>query len=282
MIYIELMGGLGNQLFQIFCGISYSLDNKIPFKIIKNKNDKVSPLDNISLRPTYFDNLLINLDKFTFKENINLPLLREPGHFIYKKLPLIQQDFKLHGYFQNIDYFNNNYNDINKLININGFKNNIKLKNNIYFQNKYPISLHFRIGDYVKNTSLHPILSIDYYINSLKFLNLKLDSFNEKYYLLVFGEQTNDKEIKGNIEKIKLEFPNLEIVICEYNIPDWEQMIMISLCRHNIIANSSFSWWGAYFNVGLDKIVCYPSIWIGDKNNIDGLFPENWNKVNII
>lgn len=44
MIYIELMGGLGNQLFQIFCGISYSLDNKIPFKIIKNKNDKVSHL----------------------------------------------------------------------------------------------------------------------------------------------------------------------------------------------------------------------------------------------
>lgn len=58
-------------------------------------------------------------------------------------------------------------------------------------------------------------------------------------------------------------------------------MILMSICCHNIIANSSFSWWGAYFNVKLDKIVCYPSLWNGDKSNIDGLFPENWNEINI-
>ena len=280
MIYIELMGGLGNQLFQIFCGISYSLDNKIPFKILKNKNDKVSPLDNISLRPTYFDNFLINISKFTC-DNVNLPLLKEPGHFIYKKIPLIEKDFKLHGYFQNISYFNNNYDNICKFINIDYFKNNIKLKYNNYFQNKLPISLHFRIGDYIKNTSFHPILNINYYIESVKYLNSKLNNINENYYLLIFGEEINNKEINENIEKIKLEFPNLEIVICEYNIEDWEQMILMSLCCHNIIANSSFSWWGAYFNNNSEKIVCYPSIWNGSVNNIDGLFPNYWNKINI-
>ena len=56
MIYIELMGGLGNQLFKIFCGISYSLEHKISFKINSEKPDKVSPLDYVSRRPTYFDN----------------------------------------------------------------------------------------------------------------------------------------------------------------------------------------------------------------------------------
>ena len=52
MIYIEIMGGLGNQLFQIFCGIAYSLENRVPFKINISKFDLVSPLDNISKRPT--------------------------------------------------------------------------------------------------------------------------------------------------------------------------------------------------------------------------------------
>jgi hypothetical protein len=277
MIYIELMGGLGNQLFQIFCGISYSLDNKIPFKILKNKNDKVSPLDNISLRPTYFDNFLSNISKFTC-DNVNLPLLKESGLFVYKKIPLIEKDFKLHGYFQNINYFNNNYDNICKFINIDYFKNNIKLKYNNYFQNKLPISLHFRIGDYVKNTSFHPILNINYYIESIKYLYSNLNNIDENYYLLIFGEEINNKEINENIEKLKLEFPNLEIVICEYNIEDWKQMILMSLCSHNIIANSSFSWWSAYFNNNSEKFVCYPSIWNGSVNNINGLFPEKWNK----
>ena len=73
-------------------------------------------------------------------------------------------------------------------------------------------------------------------------------------------------------------FPNLEILICDYNIEDWEQMLLMSLCQHNIIANSSFSWWGAYFNNN-EKIVCYPSIWNGSTNEIDDLFPKNWNKI---
>ena len=85
MIYVELMGGLGNQLFQIFCGISYSLENNIEFKIIKTKFDKVSPLDNKSLRPTYFDNFLLNLNKFTC-DNINLIKYNEPT-FTYNKIP---------------------------------------------------------------------------------------------------------------------------------------------------------------------------------------------------
>ena len=85
MIYIELMGGLGNQLFQIFCGIAYSFENKISFKINNNKPDKVSPLDNISLRPTYWENFLINLSKFTYKSQINLPVYRECVFFKYAK-----------------------------------------------------------------------------------------------------------------------------------------------------------------------------------------------------
>ena len=71
----------------------------------------------------------------------------------------------------------------------------------------------------------------------------------------------------------------MEILICDYNIEDYEQMLLMSLCQHNIIANSSFSWWGGYFNNNLEKNVCYPSVWNGSTNETQDLFPENWNKI---
>ena len=112
MIYIELMGGLGNQLFQIFCGIAYSLENKVAFRIIKTKWDKVSPIDNTSLRPTYFHNFLCNLSKFTC-DNINVIRYNEP-EFTYNKIPKINKDFKIYGYFQSPKYFENYYKSIIK------------------------------------------------------------------------------------------------------------------------------------------------------------------------
>jgi hypothetical protein len=58
-------------------------------------------------------------------------------------------------------------------------------------------------------------------------------------------------------------------------------MIIMSNCHSNIIANSSFSWWGAYFNNNENKIVCYPSLWFGEflKNNMDSMFPEKWVQI---
>jgi hypothetical protein len=90
MIYIEIMGGLGNQLFQIFCGIAYSLEHKIPFKINANKFDLVSPLDNISKRPTYWSNLLNNLSLFTYQSQLEIPSYIEKTHFKFTKIPLIK------------------------------------------------------------------------------------------------------------------------------------------------------------------------------------------------
>ena len=58
-------------------------------------------------------------------------------------------------------------------------------------------------------------------------------------------------------------------------------MLLMSCCHHNIIANSSFSWWAAYLNNWTDKIICYPSIWFGPSapNNTKDLCPKEWNKI---
>jgi len=165
MIYIEIMGGLGNQLFQIFCGIAYSLENKIPFKINANKFDLVSPLDNISKRPTYWSNILKNLSPFTYQEQLAIPTYIERTHFRFKKIPLITQDFKLHGYYQSYKYFDEQYANICKMINLDNQKAEIFEKHkDLLNRAKKPISIHFRIGDYVKNQAMHPILSTSYYM----------------------------------------------------------------------------------------------------------------------
>jgi hypothetical protein len=143
---------------------------------------------------------------------------------------------------------------------------------------KKPISIHFRIGDYVKNQAMHPILSTSYYINCIKYLKSLVPDLEEDFFLLVFGEICDNEKIVNAIESIKKNFA-IEIIICDYAIPDYEQLLLMSLCYHNIIANSTFSWWGAYFNSNANKIVCYPSIWNRSANNVKDLFPESWIKM---
>ena len=125
---------------------------------------------------------------------------------------------------------------------------------------------------------MHPVLPIEYYIKSIEFLKDKITELERNNYILIFGELKDKEKIEQHIQRINVEFPNLEILICDYNIEDYEQMLLMSLCEHNIIANSSFSWWGAYFNNN-EIIVCYPSVWNGSTNETQDLFPINWNKI---
>lgn len=275
MIYLELMGGLGNQLFQIFCGIAYSFENNIEFKIIRNKFDKVSPLDNISKRPTYWDNFLINLSKMTC-DNINILTYNEPS-YIYNKIPIINKNFKINGYFQSPKYFENYYKSIIEIIQLDKQKTETKEKYKEYFNNKI-ISLHFRIGDYTKKPNIHPILDLNYYINAIKFILEKDDTCDT---ILYFNEEQDNNTVENMIKDIKKSYPQLNFIQCSNNIQDWEQLLLMSCCQHNIIANSSFSWWGAYFNLNPEKIVCYPNVWFGPKcnNSTKDLFLENWVKV---
>jgi len=276
MIYIELMGGLGNQLFQIFCGISYALENNFSLKIIKTKWDKVSPLDNKSLRPTYWENFLCNLSKFTC-DNLHILTYNEPS-FPYNKIPNINKDFKIKGYFQSPKYFENYYNSIIKIIELDKHKAEIKEKYKEYFNNNKIISLHFRIGDYIKKPDYHVILNSEYYIRAL---NDILQKDNTCDTILYFNEEQDNNTVKNIIKDIKKSYSQLNFIQCSYEIKDWEQLLLMSLCNHNIIANSTFSWWGAYFNLNPEKIVCYPSVWYAPKcnNSTRDLFPRDWFKI---
>lgn len=281
MITINLMGGLGNQLFQIFALISLCLSKKISFKLPINKRDIVSPHNNNCLRPTYWDSIFKYIKMFTIQFENTTIQLKEPS-FNYNSFDNLQlnnnNNYKLLGYFQSYKYFENNYNNINKLLRLDQQINNIKNENIQYFKQDIT-SLHFRIGDYKNIQSYHPILDIKYYIKAIEYIQNK-KKINKVLY---FSEIQDKIEIEAKISYLKILFPSIEFIECNNNLHDWEQLLLMSCCQHNIIANSSFSWWGAYLNNNPNKIVCYPSIWFGPSINNDtsDLFPNNWNKIDL-
>ena len=279
MIYGNIAGGLGNQLFQIFAIISYSIKNKYRF---------VFPEDivyGITKRYPYWDSFLSNIKNFTTKHIPKIDVWREK-EFEYNEIaPSSQENIMLCGYFQSYKYFDEYYETICRMISLDKQKMLILMEFPNDYSNK--ISMHFRLGDYKNLQDRHPILQYEYYKDSIQFIQLQnnnITNTNKKCLeILYFCEKEDNEEVLVIINKLKKEFPQLIFSKHLDTIEDWKQMLTMSLCQHNIIANSTFSWWGAYFNSNPNKIVCYPEKWFGpalnDKNNTKDLFPVNWCKI---
>ena len=281
MIYIEILGGLGNQLFQIFTGISYSVNYRVPFKIKYNKEDIVSPLDGTSKRPTYWDTFLNSISNFTYIQRPFLPVFKERQLFKYNIIPDIGEEFILFGYFQSYLYFENNKDTIIRLLKIDKNKALVKNEFSEIFRHKKPISMHFRIGDYAKASHVHPILNIEYYKNALKTLCEKIPNLSRDYYVLYFFEEQDTTIVNTIVTELIMEYSEIDFRPCDISVDDWKQMLLMSNCSHNILANSTFSWWGAYLNDNVNKIVIYPEKWTGLTNETEDLFPNKWIMVNI-
>ena len=266
---VHIMGGIGNQLFQIFALLSYSLTYKIPFHL---EHTPVVRKD----RPFYWDTFLKSLKQF-LKPVTGIAIFNET-QFHYLEIPHVPYPIKLFGYFQSYKYFHSNKDNIERFIKLEQQQNNYKESYN--FNNI--VSLHFRIGDYINLQNHHPIMTIDYYKNALESLISKTSK--NHWTVLYFCEEQDINMVNNIIIKLKQFFPELIFTKIDSKYVDWEQMLIMSLCQHNIIANSSFSWWGAYFNPNKDKKVFYPSVWFGPaqgNKNTDDLFLPEWTKINI-
>ena len=282
MITCYLMGGLGNQLFQIFATISCAIDNRTNFLFL---DTDVLTVGVATERPTYWNTFLHKLKRFTNKNNYinNAIILKEKTEFCYTKLDLqffSGKDVCLYGYFQNYKYFSNNFDFICKIIGINEIKENV-MKNYInYSKNsteyfKGMTSMHFRIGDYKKCPNVYYIMKYEYYKNAL----LLIDSMgNNASNILYFCEDQDILEVNQIIDKLKQEFQKISFTRASNEISDWEQIMLMSCCKNNIIANSTFSWWAALFNTNVNKIVCYPETWIKKLDTSDLFLPE-WKKI---
>lgn len=278
MITCNLMGGLGNQLFQIFATIAYAMQykNKYYFQDV----DKLGGGGTI-VRPTYWKSFLSGLSDRLKSGFPQLTQIREKGFSYWPLEQVNYPNIVLFGYFQSYKYFENYFQKIYEILDIESFKIKVQKKSGFTpEQLTTTSSMHFRLGDYLKIQHVHPIMSYDYYENAIHFITSK--DVNTKT-ILYFCEENDFETVKKVIEKLQFKFPNLVFLRAHNSLEDWEQMLLMSLCQNNIIANSSFSWWGAYFNMQKDKTVCYPSIWFGPAASHDtkDLFPPSWTRINV-
>ena len=335
-----LMGGLGNQLFQLFATIAYSIKHKC--KLIFPYSDK---LYTGTIRNTYWDSFLNSLKIFTMYDNkqhftndmLTIFSQYKESSFEFNEIPHSDYDkLLLMGYFQSYKYFENEKNSIFSLIRLQKQQENILLENPLFSSYSNKISMHFRLGDYKEIQNCHPLMPYEYYENSLDFIvnnnsehlckndnsefnktfikvecdddghddydevsnisiptNVSQVSINNekdcekyskqqtKYNVFYFCQKEDNEIVSDIINKLKEKFTNVSFFKVDDELPDWKQLLLMSCCNHNIIANSTFSWWGAYFNDNSDKIVCYPSKWFGVSINhsVNDLFPPEWNKI---
>ena len=281
MITCNIMGGLGNQLFQIFTTIAYALKLNEPFIFTYAKM--------FGKRPAYWDTFLYPLRKFTTLNRIQGTVLREKG-FHYQELPCNNNKLNntiLYGYFQSEKYFQEHNEEIAEMaLNLTEMKKMLLEREFKELDPQKMISMHFRLGDYINLQDFHPVLPVTYYKNSLKTLIEKTGTTD--WTILYFCEEDDSDHVKQEyikyLEKEK-EFKGLVFIRANPRALDYEQIIMMSCCQHHIIANSSFSWWGAYLHFSSEKIVCSPMQWFGPKlveNDTKDLIPNSWFKIHVI
>ena len=278
MIAIQLAGGLGNQLFQIFATIAYALEHNMPFVIVYSKM--------LNERKTYWDDFLLPIKEYTNYKGeytndfiYKLPYYQEP-RFSYDSI-LKVRNLRIGGYFQSHKYFKVHQDTIFSMIHLREQQELIKIEYANYFHHSVLVSLHFRLGDYKVKQEFHPVMPIEYYIHSLKKIG---DTVKQAVSVLYFCEKEDNDYVFTLIQKLQNVFPLYTFIKVDDEIVDWKQLLIMSCCHHQIIANSSFSWFSAYFNNYVGKVVCYPSKWFGPNlknHSLDDLFPKEWTKIDV-
>ena len=295
MIIVRLTGGLGNQLFQYAIGKALSIisNEKMLFDVSSYTWDK---LRNYELG---IFNLSIDL-----ADSIDVKKIQEASPFIidrikykvlrksipYYRFPVLkEQSFNfdlnysnfrnryvyLEGYWQSENYFKH----IKQLI-LNDLKlddrilsNEMKAYQQVIERSNSSVSLHIRRGDYISNpttTAFHGVCDLGYYDKAMSTIEKHIE--NPIYFVF-----SDDKEYVKEVFAHKK-----NMIIIEDVSMDYEELILMSMCKHNIIANSSFSWWGAWLNQHKDAIRIAPKKWFNDplmQLQTKDILPDCWYKI---
>lgn len=287
MQIIRIAGGLGNQMFQYAFALGYSLKHNTKVKLDNSLYLSPGLNKNLTIR-----NYKLNLFPIRLESTNNIPFWgkqcdtrfkRKVHDIIFSNYLIKDQEsgfdssvfnsyFKkivFDGYFQCPKYFENYRTEILKDF---SFSNNANenfnaVKNQIINTNS--ISLHIRRGDYLnhQNAAIHGVLGLDYYLASISHFKKHF----QDYVFFVFSDDISwCKDVfKGS------EFKFIET---QFGFSDIDEMHLMSLCHHNIIANSSFSWWGAWLNQNPNKTVIAPKYWFSDfeRNKKWDIYPAGW------
>lgn len=280
MIVVKLLGGHSNQMFQYAVGRSLSLRHNVPLRLDK------SWFANIDERDTHREYELggYNIQARGYEPGILFKLGQRLGYIqtynehqfnFDPKVFELGPNAYLQGYFQSEKYFKQIR---NQLLEDFTYINppspaNAKLLQEIQ-ADQQSVSLHIRRGDYVNNkhaNAAHGVKDIAYYESALKMIKKQVK--DPHLYVI-----SNDPLWCKNNLKLKAE---MEFVDNNDDITGGaEDMRLMRACRHNIMANSSFSWWGAWLNENPDKIVIAPKKWFNTTDkDVSDLIPKGWYKI---
>ena len=289
MIVSNIIGGLGNQLFQYAAGRALSLRLGIPLKLdvddfggyglhqgfeldrlIASKIELASEVDKQAVLGWQKGRVIrrvLKKSSLAFARNKNY--IVEPSFTYWSGINDLKDNIYLDGYWQSEKYFNEFVSTIRADF---AFKlplsaKNLEIASQISKVNA--ISLHVRRGDYMSNkktNSMHGVCSLDYYRNAIKNILKRV----ENPVFFVFSDDISWVESNLVIDA--------ESVFIDHNfgIESYNDMRLMSLCHHHIIANSSFSWWGAWLGNNKNKIVIAPKQWFAKAINSNSITPSSW------
>lgn len=274
MIIVKLLGGVGNQLFQYASARAISIRAGLEFKL------DITEFDDYKLRKYELGNFNIQENiasvseivcmlkrKRLFQQNY----FKEKNSKFMPELLKIKHPAYLEGYFQSEKYFK----DIEQIIRQElTFKDLdlIQNKNSLELRQQNSVSIHVRCGDYIndsENAKIYNICTMQYYQRAIKYIQEHVE--NPVFY--VFSD-----DIAWVVKNFK---PDVEVKVL--NTANWQDdFYFMQNCKHNIIANSSFSWWSAWLNQNPDKIVIAPDKWFNvSKLNYKSIVPNDWAKVGV-
>ncbi|MBO4712068.1 alpha-1,2-fucosyltransferase [bacterium] len=289
MIVVKLMGGLGNQMFQYAFG--RALETHLNYKVFYDKSWFCQNLINVTPRNFELEAFGLSLNyidptRLFFSNNQHswLKILKQKikGKIIcnkvYEKSFALDQlktknNLYLEGYWQNPKYFEGIREIILKDFSFPELKNpeDNDLQNQILTSES--VAVHIRRGDYIDNPTtnqFHGTCSIEYYKKAAELIVSKVK--NAKFFLF-----TDDHDfVKDNFR-----FLPSTILVSDSKRSDIDELNLMHLCKHFIIANSSFSWWGTWLSQNQEKIVIAPQKWF---NNVEAeknckIVSENWVRI---
>jgi hypothetical protein len=292
MVILKLQGGLGNQMFQYAIG-----------RIVAEKNEVDLLLDNSFFedqeKKTGFTPRQFELEVFkpkyrladkkivkSFFTESQVRRLRKYLGLSYKKvyreevcyfdisILSLSIPVYLDGYFQSEKYFKGNESLIKNIFDFPHLEGSYFKEILQSIKIEESVSVHFRRGDYIQDEvigNFHGICTLDYYKNAIGYMIEELKS----PHFFVFSDDIDwvEQQLSGLVT-------NITFVKGNSDSKSWTDMMLMSNCKHHIIANSSYSWWGAWLNQNPDKIVIAPKKWFNDplictKN----LVPESWIRI---
>jgi hypothetical protein len=257
LIYPQFIGRLGNNMFQIAACIGYAKKHNVGWGIKKGYIERGFGVNQVD---KYFPHLPECEDHFKrYSEH-------QPGHdhdwFDYHEIPFHPKGVQIVGFFQSLKYFENAQEEVVKAFNlkyVSGYKDYV--------------SIHVRRGDYVQHAESFPPVTEEYVLNALS-----IDELPHDIKPIFFSD---------DIEWCRWKFNKIPNAVFSEGRNEYEDLCLMASCGHNIIANSTFSWWGAFLNRNPNKIVISPSVekgnWFGHSSGVQqapkDLIPDSWIQI---